>query len=67
MTTLEGQIITPMIIGHRLTLNPFLVFLSVAFWAWMWGALGAFLPSRCSFPSLSRINIFFVLGGSRSE
>ena len=41
VTTLEGQIITPMIIGHRLTLNPFLVFLSVAFWAWMWGALGA--------------------------
>ena len=32
-----------MIIGHRLTLNPFLVFLSVAFWAWMWGALGALL------------------------
>ena len=43
VTTLEGQIITPMIIGHRLTLNPFLVFLSVAFWAWMWGPLGAFL------------------------
>jgi predicted PurR-regulated permease PerM len=43
VTTLEGQIITPTIIGHRLTLNPFLVFLSVAFWAWMWGPLGAFL------------------------
>ena len=43
VTTLEGQIITPMIIGHRLTLNPFLVFLSIAFWAWMWGPLGAFL------------------------
>jgi predicted PurR-regulated permease PerM len=43
MTTLEGQFITPTIIGHRLTLNPFLVFLSIAFWAWMWGPLGAFL------------------------
>jgi predicted PurR-regulated permease PerM len=43
VTTLEGQFITPMIIGHRLTLNPFLVFLSIAFWAWMWGPLGAFL------------------------
>jgi predicted PurR-regulated permease PerM len=43
VTTLEGQIITPMVIGHRLTLNPFLVFLSVAFWAWMWGPMGAFL------------------------
>ena len=43
LTTVEGQFITPTIIGHRLTLNPFLVFLSIAFWAWMWGPLGAFL------------------------
>jgi predicted PurR-regulated permease PerM len=43
VTTLEGQVITPTIIGHRLTLNPFLVFLSIAFWAWMWGPVGAFL------------------------
>jgi predicted PurR-regulated permease PerM len=43
VTTLEGQFITPTIIGHRHTLNPFLVFLSIAFWAWMWGPLGAFL------------------------
>ena len=43
VTTLEGQFITPTIIGHRHTLNPFLVFLSIAFWAWMWGPFGAFL------------------------
>jgi predicted PurR-regulated permease PerM len=43
ITTLEGQFITPTLIGHRLTINPFLVFLSIAFWAWMWGPVGAFL------------------------
>ena len=43
VTTLEGQFITPTIIGHRHTLNPFLVFLSIALWARMWGPLGAFL------------------------
>jgi predicted PurR-regulated permease PerM len=43
VTTMEGQFITPTIIGHRQSLNPFLVFLSIAFWAWMWGPLGAFL------------------------
>jgi predicted PurR-regulated permease PerM len=43
--TIEGQIITPSIIGHRLTINPFLVFLSIAFWAWLWGPLGAFLAA----------------------
>jgi predicted PurR-regulated permease PerM len=43
--TLEGQVITPSIIGHRLTINPFLVFLSIAFWTWLWGPLGAFLAA----------------------
>ena len=45
LTTIEGQFLTPAIIGHRLTLNPFLVFLSIAFWAWMWGPIGAFLAT----------------------
>jgi predicted PurR-regulated permease PerM len=43
ITTLEGQVITPTLIGHRLTINPCLVFLSIAFWTWMWGLVGAFL------------------------
>ena len=43
ITTIEGQAVTPAIIGHRLTLNPFMVFLSIAFWTWMWGPVGAFV------------------------
>jgi len=43
ITALEGQLITPTLIGHRLTINPFLVFLSIAIWTWMWGPVGAFL------------------------
>jgi predicted PurR-regulated permease PerM len=45
VNTLEGSFITPMLIGHRHTLNPFLVFLSIAFWAWMWGPMGALLAT----------------------
>lgn len=41
--TLEGHFITPSIIGHRLTLNPLTVFLSLVFWTWLWGPVGAFL------------------------
>jgi len=41
--TLEGHFITPSVIGHRLTLNPLTVFLSLVFWAWLWGPVGAFL------------------------
>jgi predicted PurR-regulated permease PerM len=43
MGILEGQFITPSLIGRRLTLNPLTVFLSLVFWAWLWGPVGAFL------------------------
>lgn len=40
---LEGQFVTPAILGGRLTLNPLVVFVSIAFWLWLWGPIGAFL------------------------
>jgi predicted PurR-regulated permease PerM len=43
LATLEGHFITPSIMGHRFTLNPLTVFLSLVFWTWLWGPVGAFL------------------------
>jgi predicted PurR-regulated permease PerM len=43
VATIEGQFITPAVLGHRLTLNPLVVLLALAFWAWLWGPIGAFL------------------------
>jgi predicted PurR-regulated permease PerM len=43
VATLEGHFITPSVVGRRLTLNPLTVFLSLVFWAWLWGPVGAFL------------------------
>lgn len=40
---LEGQFVTPAVLGERLTLNPLAVLVSIAFWLWLWGPVGAFL------------------------
>lgn len=40
---LETFLITPMILGRRLTLNPVMIFLGLTFWGWMWGIAGAIL------------------------
>ncbi|WP_163271636.1 AI-2E family transporter [Chelativorans alearense] len=43
LNAVEAQFVTPMTIGRRMTLNPFLVFLAVAFWLWLWGPVGGFI------------------------
>lgn len=40
---IEGQLITPTLIGHRLSLNSSIVFASLIFWGWMWGIIGALI------------------------
>ncbi len=39
--SLEGYVITPMIVGRRVVLNPLAVFLAIGFGAWVWGIAGA--------------------------
>jgi predicted PurR-regulated permease PerM len=40
---LEGEIVTPMLLARRFTINPAAVILALLFWYWMWGVLGAIL------------------------
>ncbi len=40
---IEGESLTPMLLARRFTLNPVLIILSLVFWFWMWGMLGAIL------------------------
>lgn len=42
-TAIEGNVITPYIVGRRLQVNIVAVFLSVAFWGWLWGLPGALM------------------------
>ncbi len=39
----ESQFVTPSILGKRHTLNAAVVFISIVFWGWMWGIIGAIL------------------------
>ena len=42
LTNVES-VVTPYLVGNRLTLNPVVVFVSVLFWGWLWGVAGALL------------------------
>ncbi len=39
----EANIITPTVLGRRLTVNPLLILVSLSFWTWIWGTPGALL------------------------
>ena len=43
LTSLEGQLITPTLLGRKMQLSPVLVLLSLALWGWLWGIAGVFL------------------------
>ncbi len=59
LATLEGQLVTPTILGRSLTLSPLAIFLALAFWAWLWGPMGAFLAVPLSIIGLVIINHLF--------
>jgi predicted PurR-regulated permease PerM len=59
LTTTEGHFITPAIVGRRMTLNPLVVVLALAFWTWLWGPVGAFLAVPLSIIGLVVIHHLF--------
>jgi predicted PurR-regulated permease PerM len=54
LATLEGNFITPWIMGRSLTLNPVMIILSLTFWGWLWGIAGIIL----AVPILAAFKIF---------
>jgi len=51
---LQANLATPLLLGHRLTLNPVAIFVGLAFFFWIWGVPGAFL----AVPLLATFKIF---------
>lgn len=40
---IEGNFVSPNLMGRTMTVNPFLVFLSLTFWLWAWGPVGGLI------------------------
>jgi predicted PurR-regulated permease PerM len=40
---LMENLVFPTVVGKNMEINPFLVFVAIIFWTWMWGAAGAML------------------------
>lgn len=40
LNAFESQLVTPFFVGRRLEIPPVIIFLSIAFWAWLWSVLG---------------------------
>lgn len=43
LALLEGNVVTPMIMGNRMRLSPVAILIWLLIWAWMWGIPGALL------------------------
>lgn len=74
MTVVEGQLITPLVIGRRLAINPVVVFVWLLIWGALWGIIGILLagPLLACFrilcqhlPSLQAMSV--LMGDARSE
>jgi len=43
LNMIEGQFVTPSLVGRQMAVNPLLVFLSLVFWLWIWGPVGGII------------------------
>ncbi len=43
LTTIEGNIVTPMILGRSFTMSPIFIIFGLLFWTWLWGIPGTLL------------------------
>jgi predicted PurR-regulated permease PerM len=55
LTSIEGNFVTPTILGRRFTVNPIVLFVWTVLWGWIWGVPGALL----AVPLLMALKITF--------
>ncbi|MEM5473121.1 AI-2E family transporter [Hoeflea sp. AS60] len=67
LNVIEAQFVTPQVIGRSVTLNPFFVFLSLAFWIWIWGPIGGLLAVPFLLICYSVIRNAFPIQAAKSQ
>jgi predicted PurR-regulated permease PerM len=45
LNTVEGQFVTPLLVGRQMRQSTMTIFMAIAFGAWLWGAAGALLAT----------------------
>jgi predicted PurR-regulated permease PerM len=56
ITAIEGQVVTPLLVGQRLKLSPVVILLSVVVIGWIWGLVGALM----AVPLVASFRIFLA-------
>ena len=54
INTVQANLVSPLLLSRRLTLNPVALFVGLAFWWWVWGIPGAFV----AVPLMATFKIF---------
>jgi len=55
LATIEGQIVTPIVVGKRLSLSPLVIVIALMIGAWVWGVVGVLM----AVPILVMLKIYF--------
>ncbi len=50
------NLVFPAVMGRRLEINAFVIFLAIIFWTWMWGAVGAMLALPLSLIAMTIVD-----------
>jgi predicted PurR-regulated permease PerM len=54
INVIQGNFVSPLLMGHKLSLNPVALLVGLTFWFWIWGLPGAFV----AVPLLATFKIF---------
>ncbi len=56
LAIVSTQVVTPLVVGRGLRLNPVAIFISVILWGWLWGIVGVLLAVPAEYDAKRTVN-----------